>query len=106
MMVYDITSGPYAGDRAEFERNACKEGKSAKDLAEDDLAKFKIDDERRGHERHLRAVLAALLPLLALLRHGGHRARRRLAVDGREDASQRGGATGPRHLRPQPVARG
>ncbi len=42
MMVYDISSGAYAGDRTEFERNACKEGKSAKDLAEGELAKFKV----------------------------------------------------------------
>ena len=41
MMVYDVSKGAYAGNRAEFERNACKEGKSAKDLAADDLAKFK-----------------------------------------------------------------
>jgi hypothetical protein len=40
-MIYDVSEGPYAGDRAEFERNACKEGKSAKDLAKTDLAKFK-----------------------------------------------------------------
>ncbi len=40
-MIYDITGGPYASDRLEFERNACKEGKSAKDLAKSDLAKFK-----------------------------------------------------------------
>jgi hypothetical protein len=30
-MIYDVSEGPYAGDRVEFERNACKEGKSAKD---------------------------------------------------------------------------
>ena len=42
MMVYDISSGPYANDRNEFERNACKEGKSAKQLAKDELAKFKV----------------------------------------------------------------
>ncbi len=48
MMVYDISSGPYANDRAEFERNACKEGKSAKDLAEDDLAKFKVTMNQSG----------------------------------------------------------
>jgi hypothetical protein len=47
-MIYDITSGPYAGDRAAFERNACKEGKSAKDLAEDDLAKFKMTMNAEG----------------------------------------------------------
>jgi len=48
MMVYDITTGPYANDRAAFERNACKEGKSAKDLAEDDLAKFKVTMNAQG----------------------------------------------------------
>jgi hypothetical protein len=47
-IIYDITSGPYAGDRAEFERNACKEGKAAKDLAEDDLAKFKMTMNAEG----------------------------------------------------------
>lgn len=48
MMVYDISEGPYANDRAAFERNACKEGKSAKDLAKDDLAKFKVTMNQRG----------------------------------------------------------
>ena len=48
MMVYDVSSGPYANDRSEFERNACKEGKSAKDLAEDDLAKFKVTMNQSG----------------------------------------------------------
>jgi len=48
MMIYDITSGPYANERAAFERNACKEGKSAKDLAEDDLAKFKVTMNAEG----------------------------------------------------------
>jgi hypothetical protein len=42
MVVYDISSGPYAHDRAEFERNACKEGKSAENLAAEQLAKFKV----------------------------------------------------------------
>ena len=28
-MVYDISEGPYANDRAAFERNACHEGASA-----------------------------------------------------------------------------
>ena len=40
-MVHDISEGPYAGNRVEFERNACKEGKSADRLAKDTLAKFK-----------------------------------------------------------------
>lgn len=48
MMIYDISTGPYANNRAEFERNACKEGKSAKDLAEDDLAKFKVTMNAEG----------------------------------------------------------
>ncbi len=48
MMVYDVSEGPYAGDRAAFERNACKEGKSAKDLAADDLAKFKVTMNQKG----------------------------------------------------------
>lgn len=48
MMVYDISSGPYANNRAEFERNACKEGKSAKDLAKDSLAKFKVTMNASG----------------------------------------------------------
>lgn len=48
MMIYNITSGPYANDRAAFERNACKEGKSAKELAKDDLAKFKVTMNAKG----------------------------------------------------------
>ena len=48
MMVYDISEGPYANDRAAFERNACKEGKSAKDLAKDNLAKFKVTMNQKG----------------------------------------------------------
>ena len=48
MIVYDISTGPYANDRAAFERNACKEGKSAKDHAEDDLAKFKVTMNAEG----------------------------------------------------------
>ena len=48
MMVYDISEGPYAGDRAAFERNACKEGKSAANLAKDDLAKFKVTMNQKG----------------------------------------------------------
>lgn len=47
-MVYDISEGPYANDRAGFERHACHEGKSAKDLAKDDLAKFKITMNAKG----------------------------------------------------------
>ena len=48
MMVHDITAGPYVNDRAAFERNACKEGKSAQDLAKDDLAKFKVTMNAEG----------------------------------------------------------
>ncbi|WP_135506440.1 hypothetical protein [Roseovarius aestuariivivens] len=48
MMVYDITSGPYAGKRAAFERNACQEGKSANRLAGDNLAKFKVTMNAKG----------------------------------------------------------
>ena len=48
MMVYDISEGNYAMDRAAFERNACTEGKSAKDLAKDDLAKFKPTMNAKG----------------------------------------------------------
>ena len=48
MMVYDISTGPYANDRAAFMRNACPEGKAAKDLAEDDLAKFKVTMNAKG----------------------------------------------------------
>lgn len=48
MMVYDVSEGAYANNRTEFERNACKEGKSAKDLAADDLAKFKSTMNAKG----------------------------------------------------------
>lgn len=48
MMVYDISEGAYAGDRARFQRNACPEGKAAKDLARDDLAKFKVTMNAKG----------------------------------------------------------
>lgn len=48
MMIYDISGGNYAMDRSAFERNACTEGKSAKDLAKDDLAKFKPTMNARG----------------------------------------------------------
>ncbi|SLN70567.1 hypothetical protein TRL7639_04174 [Falsiruegeria litorea R37] len=48
MMVYDVSEGRYAGNRAEFERNACKEGKSAKSLAADNLAKFKSTMNAKG----------------------------------------------------------
>jgi len=48
MMVYDISDGPYAGDRASFEREACAEGKAAKALAKGDLAKFKPTMNGKG----------------------------------------------------------
>ncbi|MGJ8586190.1 MAG: hypothetical protein ACSHXD_19025 [Marinosulfonomonas sp.] len=48
MMVYDVSSGPYAGNRSEFERNACKEGKSAGAHAGDTLAKFKLTMNQSG----------------------------------------------------------
>ena len=48
MMIYDISAGNYANDRGGFERNACTEGKSAKGLANDDLAKFKPTMNARG----------------------------------------------------------
>ena len=48
MMVYDISKGDYAGNRAGFESHACTEGKSAKDLAHDTLAKFKPTMNARG----------------------------------------------------------
>lgn len=47
-MIHDISEGPYAGNRAEFERNACKEGKSAARLAKDTLAKFKPTMNAKG----------------------------------------------------------
>lgn len=47
-MIYDISEGPYANDRAGFERNACHEGKSAKDFAADELAKFKMTMNASG----------------------------------------------------------
>lgn len=47
-MIYDISAGPYASDRAGFERNACHEGESAKHLAADALAKFKMTMNAEG----------------------------------------------------------
>ncbi|PYG26265.1 hypothetical protein [Pelagimonas varians] len=47
-MIYDVRNGPYANNRSEFERNACKEGKSASALAGDTLAKFKITMNQSG----------------------------------------------------------
>ncbi|WP_170526142.1 hypothetical protein [Ruegeria arenilitoris] len=48
MAVYDISEGPYVGNRSEFERNACKEGKSAKELAKGRVAKFKSTMNQKG----------------------------------------------------------
>lgn len=48
MMVYDISEGPYVGDRSGFERHACAEGKSAKQQAKDSLAKFKPTMNAKG----------------------------------------------------------
>ncbi|NOD50004.1 hypothetical protein GS624_22050, partial [Ruegeria sp. HKCCD5849] len=48
MAVYDISEGPYLGNRSEFERNACKEGKTAKDLAKDRVSKFKSTMNQKG----------------------------------------------------------
>ncbi len=46
--VYDISEGPYVGQRAEFERNACKEGKSASSLSKDRILKFKQTMNQKG----------------------------------------------------------
>lgn len=48
MRIYDISQGPYAGDRQGFERHACAEGKSASQLAHKDLAKFKPTMNAKG----------------------------------------------------------
>lgn len=48
MVVYDIKSGPYQGDRRGFEQRACPEGKEAKDLSAGDLAKFKPTMNAKG----------------------------------------------------------
>lgn len=47
-MIHNISEGPYAGNRAGFERNACKEGKSADRLAKETLAKFKPTMNAKG----------------------------------------------------------
>ncbi|WP_380055093.1 hypothetical protein ACFE33_14950 [Falsihalocynthiibacter sp. SS001] len=46
--IYDISEGPYQNNRAEFERNACSEGKSADNLAKDRIAKFKSTMNQKG----------------------------------------------------------
>lgn len=48
MIIYDVTEGPYAHDRKQFERNACPEGKGAKELSKDELAKFKPTMNAKG----------------------------------------------------------
>jgi hypothetical protein len=48
MIVHDISSGPYAGERRAFETRACPEGKEAKDLGAGELAKFKPTMNARG----------------------------------------------------------
>lgn len=48
MIVYDISGGPYAGDREGFARNACAQGKDAKQQAVDDIAKFKPTMNAKG----------------------------------------------------------
>lgn len=48
MIVHDISTGPYAGDRKAFETRACPEGKDAKGLGGGELAKFKPTMNARG----------------------------------------------------------
>jgi len=48
MEVYDISEGNYANNREEFQRNACAEGKSARDLAADVWFKFKPTMNQSG----------------------------------------------------------
>jgi hypothetical protein len=48
MILHDITSGPYQGDRRGFETRACPEGKEAKALSGGDLAKFKPTMNAKG----------------------------------------------------------
>ena len=48
MIVHDLSSGPYAGDRRGFETNACPEGKDAKDQSAGELAKFKPTMNGKG----------------------------------------------------------
>jgi hypothetical protein len=48
MIVHDISTGPYAGDRRAFETRACPEGKDAKGLGGGELAKFKPTMNARG----------------------------------------------------------
>jgi hypothetical protein len=48
MVIYDLSDGPYKGNRQGFERNACPEGKEAKAQSAGDLAKFKPTMNARG----------------------------------------------------------
>jgi hypothetical protein len=48
MVIYDISSGPYQGDRRGFETRACPEGKEAKAQSAGDLAKFKPTMNAKG----------------------------------------------------------
>lgn len=48
MMVYSVASGDYANDRSNFERKACREGKSASRHAGDVLAKYKTTMNAKG----------------------------------------------------------
>ena len=48
VIVHDISGGRYANNRQEFERMACPEGKSAKDLSAGEIAKFKPTMNARG----------------------------------------------------------
>lgn len=48
MMIYDLSGGSYVGNRAGFEREACREGKGAKWLANGVLAKFKSTMNAKG----------------------------------------------------------
>lgn len=48
MIVHDLSKGPYAGERREFETRACPEGKDAKGLSGGELAKVKPTMNARG----------------------------------------------------------
>jgi hypothetical protein len=48
VIVHDVSSGAYAGDRRTFETRACPEGKGAKGLGAGELAKFKPTMNARG----------------------------------------------------------
>lgn len=48
MIIHDLSNGPYQNERQGFERNACPEGKEAKDQSAGELAKFKPTMNARG----------------------------------------------------------